>query len=196
MPVCIAPDPPVIDTQQDAGSVDASTPDPAEPDFNVSFDMAEQNNDPNACPEVTYCGEQEPNDREDEAVLVSEHVEGCANFGFDEYSFLHQDSVCANDIDQFLLEYMRCDAGGYKIIASLTTPGVCLAGGELRIAEGMYSCDDEWTRCEQPEPGVERITIIVNEGPYPQPVEKIRFAVRPGAARDGTDYILRVMLTR
>lgn len=150
---------------------------------------------PAQCPVVTDCGESEPNDSEDNAIYLSEFAEGCGGFGLDPWSAVHQDSLCAGDVDEFSLEYVACDEGAYRLTVSLLTPDMCTAGGNLDIAEGLYDCSDPEVRCEVVG-GVERIVILIEHQPYPQPVETIRFAVSAADPDRGLDYILRATIGR
>ncbi len=190
--VCLAPD--EEQPGRDAGTHVDPTDDGVDP---VPWpDQGSPNNmDGDDCPTIATCGAAEPNDTEDTAFYLSDFAEGCGRFGLEEWAVIHQDSVCAGDVDQFIIEYVACERSSYRLAISLTTPDTCTIGGDLRIEEGLYDCSNQNVRCETVD-GAERITIIVRNQPDPQPVESIRFAVRPGLALGGVDYILRATITR
>lgn len=202
-PTCIAPDD--IEDMGEPTDVNAANnvedPDdgPNDRPNNQSNIDPPLNNPPSnntMCPPVTFCGELEPNDLEDDAIYLSDFAQGCAGFGVENWSALHQDTLCAGDVDQFVLEYVACEEGAFRITASLTTPETCAAGGDLEIAEGLWNCNDSNVRCEI-QGDVQRIIIIVEEQPSSlPPVEKVRFKVSEGLATSGLEYILRVSVGR
>lgn len=188
VPMCLTASPPAAPDGSDAQPPD-DTPDAAT-SSDTGSDATHQ-----TCPSVQSCGEQEPNDTEDDAIYLTRFAEGCGGFSFEEWAVIHQDSLCAGDVDHFVIEYVPCERGAYLLTVSLTAPDTCADGGELRIAEGLYDCSDDDVRCESVN-GVQRITILVDDGPGAHAVEKIRFAVSPGAAPDGLQYILRATIDR
>ena len=122
-------------------------------------------------------------------------AQGCATFRFEPWAALHQDKLCVGDVDQFIVDYVACDEGSFRLTVSLTVPGECPAPGALQIAQGLYDCGDSNVRCEV-EDGVHRIVVIIGPQPRPQPVEEMRFAVSSGLEGEGADYILRATINR
>lgn len=147
------------------------------------------------CAEVTDCGDSEPNDNARDAIFLTEMPERCTSFGLEDWGVSHEDSLCAGDVDQFIIEYTACRQGAFKITTTLTTRESCTMGGNLQIADGPYNCQDRNVRCEIID-NVERITMIIYEQPESRPVEQVRFAVSTGLAASGLDYILTATIGR
>lgn len=145
-----------------------------------------------SCPPIdaSKCG----GDHEAFPVYLDISPAGCPYRGFDALDEIVSDEVCGGDTDEYALELVACEEVTYTVSITVEARNQC-PSVIVELVGGPFRCDMENVVCEVQDQR-ESITITVPPQRSPQPVETVRFTVRPSDPEQGIEYVMRARVSR
>ncbi len=189
IPFCIASPPDATDPDDDMTG--------SSPDQGTENSKQDEGVDPNVelptCEEVDDCGDAEPNQAPRD-ILLTEFPKGCAQYDLETWSHIHNDLACSGDVDDFTIEFIRCENQTFKLTATLESTDRCSGStAKLELFDAPFDCSDESVRCEEVAEGY-RITALIGSKDYPRPIETVTLRVTGG--RLGARYRLTTSISQ